>query len=90
MAPDTGADLVYLGLKGWSRGKGVLSGHGVCMLEHLPRLLADGYRDFPIEAVSESLACRAGSDGRQSGVGILQHWSGTIPGATTVESRRSS
>ena len=35
-------------------GKGVLSGKDVCMLEHLPRLLADGHRHFRIESVSES------------------------------------
>ncbi|HSB71416.1 MAG TPA: peptidase U32 family protein [Candidatus Methylomirabilis sp.] len=40
-------------------GKGVLSGKDVCMLEHLPRLLADGHRHFRIETVSESPAYRA-------------------------------
>jgi putative protease len=37
-----------------SLGKGVLSGKDVCMMEHLPRLLADGHRHFRIEAVSET------------------------------------
>ncbi len=37
-----------------SVGKGILSGKDVCMLEHLPRLLADGHRHFRIEALSES------------------------------------
>ena len=40
-------------------GKGVLSGKDVCMLEHLPRLLADGHRHFRIESVSESPVYRA-------------------------------
>ncbi len=34
-------------------GKGVLSDRDVCMLEHLPRLVAGGFRCFRIEAVSE-------------------------------------
>ncbi len=37
-----------------SVGKGILSGKDVCMLEHLPRLLAEGHRYFRIETVSES------------------------------------
>ncbi len=37
-----------------SLGKGILSGKDVCMLEHLPRLLADGHRHFRIEAISET------------------------------------
>jgi putative protease len=37
-----------------SVGKGVLSGKDVCMIEHLPRLVASGHRNFRIEAVSES------------------------------------
>ncbi len=37
-----------------SVGKGILSGKDVCMLEHLPRLLADGHRHFRIETLSES------------------------------------
>lgn len=37
-----------------SVGKGILSGKDVCMLEHLPRLLADGHRYFRIETISES------------------------------------
>ena len=41
-----------------SVGKGILSGKDVCMLEHLPRLLADGHRHFRIETVSESPAYR--------------------------------
>ncbi|MDZ4340705.1 MAG: peptidase U32 family protein [candidate division NC10 bacterium] len=36
-----------------SVGKGVLSGRDVCMLEHLPRLVAAGLRDFRVEAISE-------------------------------------
>jgi putative protease len=41
-----------------SVGKGILSGKDVCMLEHLPRLLADGHRHFRIETLSESPAYR--------------------------------
>jgi putative protease len=41
-----------------SVGKGILSGKDVCMLEHLPRVLADGHRHFRIETVSESPAYR--------------------------------
>jgi len=41
-----------------SVGKGVLSGKDVCMLEHLPALLADGYRMFRIEAAYETSAYR--------------------------------
>lgn len=37
-----------------SVGKGIMSGKDVCMLEHLPRLLADGHRHFRIETLSES------------------------------------
>jgi putative protease len=40
-------------------GKGILSGKDVCMLEHLPRLLADGHRHFRIETVSERPAYRS-------------------------------
>lgn len=42
-----------------SVGKGILSGKDVCMLEHLPRLLASGHRHFRIETVSESPAYRS-------------------------------
>lgn len=41
-----------------SVGKGVLSGRDVCMLEHLPRLMAAGFRSFRIEAISEDPAYR--------------------------------
>jgi len=37
-----------------SVGKGIMSGKDVCMLEHLPRLLADGHRHFRIETLSET------------------------------------
>lgn len=39
-------------------GKGVMSGRDVCMLEHLPVLLAAGHRAFRIEAGYESPAYR--------------------------------
>lgn len=60
--PDLCQQEVFLRKEGWglkSVGKGVLSGRDVCMLEHLPRLLAGGHRHFRIEAVSESPAYRA-------------------------------
>jgi U32 family peptidase len=41
-----------------SVGKGVLSGRDVCMLEHLPRLGAAGFRVFRVEAISEDPAYR--------------------------------
>jgi putative protease len=41
-----------------SVGKGILSGKDVCMLEHLPLLLADGHRHFRIETISETPAYR--------------------------------
>lgn len=68
-------------------GKGILSGKDVCMLEHLPRLLADGHRHFRIETVSESPAYRCEVAGvyRQAldraAEGILEHdedWWGTV------------
>jgi putative protease len=39
-------------------GKGVLSGKDVCMLEHLPALIAAGHRMFRIEAAYETPAYR--------------------------------
>ncbi len=42
-----------------SVGKGVLSGKDVCMLEHLPALLAAGCRIFRIEAAYETPAYRS-------------------------------
>ncbi|MEE9152896.1 MAG: peptidase U32 family protein [candidate division NC10 bacterium] len=41
-----------------SVGKGVLSGRDVCMLEHLPRLVAAGFRFFRVESISEDPAYR--------------------------------
>lgn len=55
--PDLCQKELFLKQGDWamkSLGKGVLSGKDVCMLEHLPRLLAEGHRHFRIEAVSES------------------------------------
>ncbi len=40
-------------------GKGVLSGKDMCMIEHLPRLLADGFRVFRIEGLYETAAYRS-------------------------------
>ncbi len=59
--PDLCQREVFLQKEGWglkSVGKGILSGRDVCLLEHLPRLLAGGHRHFRIEAVSESPAYR--------------------------------
>ncbi|MGE5345653.1 MAG: peptidase U32 family protein [Acidithiobacillales bacterium] len=55
--PDLCQKELFLKQGNWamkSLGKGVLSGKDVCMLEHLPRLLAAGHRHFRIEAVSET------------------------------------
>ena len=41
-----------------SVGKGVLSGRDICMLEHLPRLVAAGLHSFRVEAISEDPAYR--------------------------------
>ncbi|MGE5247932.1 MAG: peptidase U32 family protein, partial [Verrucomicrobiota bacterium] len=42
-----------------SVGKGVLSGRDMCLLEHLPRLAADGFRVFRIEGLYETAAYRS-------------------------------
>ncbi len=55
--PDLCQKELFLKKGDWamkSVGKGILSGKDVCMLEHLPRLLAEGHRHFRIETVSES------------------------------------
>jgi putative protease len=55
--PDLCQKELFLKQGDWamkSLGKGILSGKDVCMLEHLPRLLAEGHRHFRIETVSES------------------------------------
>ncbi|MGH7411560.1 MAG: peptidase U32 family protein, partial [Candidatus Methylomirabilis sp.] len=59
--PDLCQQDLFLKQGDWamkSIGKGVLSGKDVCMLEHLPRLVAEGHTCFRIEAVSESPAYR--------------------------------
>lgn len=40
-------------------GKGVLSGRDMCLLEHLPRLVRDGFRVFRIEGLYETAAYRS-------------------------------
>jgi len=40
-------------------GKGVLSGRDMCLLEHLPRLVRDGFRVFRVEGLYESAAYRS-------------------------------
>jgi putative protease len=60
--PDLCQKELFLKQGDWamkSVGKGILSGKDVCMLEHLPRLLAEGHRFFRIETVSESPAYRS-------------------------------
>jgi putative protease len=55
--PDLCQKELFLKQGDWAMktlGKGILSGKDVCMLEHLPRLLAEGHRHFRIEAVSET------------------------------------
>jgi putative protease len=68
-------------------GKGIVSGKDVCMLEHLPRLLAGGHRYFRIETISESPAYRrevaavyrAALDRAAAGDGALDaRWSETL------------
>ena len=59
--PDLCQKELFLKQGDWamkSVGKGILSGKDVCMLEHLPRLLHEGHRNFRIETVSESPAYR--------------------------------
>jgi U32 family peptidase len=59
--PDLCQKELFLKQGDWamkSLGKGILSGKDVCMLEHLPRLWADGHRHFRIETVSETPAYR--------------------------------
>jgi len=54
--PDLCQQDLYLRQGEWamkSVGKGVLSGRDICMLEHLPRLVAAGFRSFRVEAISE-------------------------------------
>jgi putative protease len=55
--PDLCQKELFLRQGSWamkSVGKGILSGKDVCMLEHLPRLFADGHRHFRIETLSET------------------------------------
>jgi U32 family peptidase len=59
--PDLCQKELFLKQGDWamkSVGKGILSGKDVCMLEHLPRLIAEGHRHFRIESVSETPAYR--------------------------------
>lgn len=60
--PDLCQKELFLKQGDWamkSVGKGILSGKDVCMLEHLPRLLADGHHVFRIETHSETPAYRS-------------------------------
>jgi putative protease len=61
LCPDLCQQEVFLEKEGWglkSVGTGVLSGRDVCLLEHLPRLVAAGHRHFRVETLSESPAYR--------------------------------
>jgi putative protease len=40
-------------------GKGVLSGKDMCVIEHLPRILSEGFRIFRVEGLYESAAYRS-------------------------------
>ncbi len=40
-------------------GKGILSGKDMCVIEHLPRLLSEGFRIFGVEGLYESAAYRS-------------------------------
>lgn len=40
-------------------GKGILSGRDMCLLEHLPRLVSDGFRVFRVEGLYETAAYRS-------------------------------
>ncbi len=40
-------------------GKGVLSGRDMCLLEHLPRLVREGFRVFRVEGLYETAAYRS-------------------------------
>jgi len=40
-------------------GKGVLSGRDMCLLEHLPRLVRDGFRVFRVEGLYETASYRS-------------------------------
>jgi putative protease len=55
--PELCQQALYLRQGDWamrSAGKGVLSGRDVCMLEHLPMLMAAGHQVFRIEAAYET------------------------------------
>jgi U32 family peptidase len=59
--PDLCRQDVFVSRGDWvmkSVGTGVLSGRDACLVEHLPRLVADGHRHFRIEALSETPAYR--------------------------------
>jgi len=60
--PDLCQREVFLVREDWalkSVGTGILGGLDVCLLDHLPRLLATGHRHFRVEALSETSAYRA-------------------------------
>ena len=71
--PDLCQKELFLKKDDWamkSLGKGIVSGKDVCMLEHLPRLLAAGHRYFRIETISEEPGLPArGRGGVSRGVG---------------------
>jgi putative protease len=83
--PDLCQREVLLRREDWalkSVGTGILSGRDVCLLEHLPRLLAAGHRHFRIEAVSESPAYRA-----EVGAVYREALARALAGDATIEPR---
>ncbi len=48
-------------------GKGVLSGRDMCLLEHLPRLVADGFRVFRVEGLLRNRSVPVGDRRRLPG-----------------------
>ena len=60
--PSACGEIHWLTSRQWvlkTVGKGVLSGRDMCLLEHLPRLVADGFRVFRVEGLYETAAYRS-------------------------------
>src|SRR3970282_585371 len=57
--PSACAEVHWLTTRQWvlkTVGKGILSGRDMCLLEHLPRLVRDGFRVFRVEGLYETAA----------------------------------
>ena len=81
--PDLCQQEVFLQKDGWglkSVGTAILSGRDVCLLEHLPRLMAAGHRHFRIETVSESPVYR-----REIGAVYREALTRALAGEATIE-----